>query len=152
SYSLFIMGIANWTATVDNIKKKHIYYKIGLYFAIPGLLVTFLVRRLVLPIIPELVFENEMISVSKGSAIMLVFSILIFITAIKTLKGQNRPEHASIQFSSIKSMLQGAGIGLVTGFAGAGGGFLIVPALYFGSRMPMRESIATSLFIISITT
>lgn len=152
SYSLFIMGIANWAATIDNIKKKHIFYKIGLYFAIPGLIVTFLIRRFILPIIPDIVFESEMISISKGSAIMLVFSLLIFFTAVKTLKGKAVNENSSIDFSPVKSMLQGGGIGLVTGFAGAGGGFLIVPALFFGSKLPMRKAIATSLFIISITT
>lgn len=153
SYSMFIMGISNWAATTDNIKRKKILYKIGLCFAIPGLVVTFTIRRFIMPIIPPLIFENNSISISKGNGIMLVFAILIFVAAIRTLRG-NKIDKSDLPstYNYKKSILQGAGIGLVTGFVGAGGGFLIVPALIFTSKIPMRYSIATSLFIISITT
>lgn len=152
SYSMFIMGLSNWTATIDNIRKKYILYKIGLYFAIPGLLVTFLVRRFVLPDIPDTVFKNELMHVSKGSALMLVFSFLIFVTAIRTLKSKHVHENVPMAFTPVKSMFQGAAIGLITGFVGAGGGFLIVPILVLSSKIPIRQAIATSLFVISITT
>lgn len=152
SYSMFIMGISNWTATIDNIKKGNIYYKIGLYIAIPGLIVTFLIRRFLLPAIPVVIYENETITLTKGAAIMMVFSVLIFITAIKTLRSKDVDGNHEVAYRPFKSGLQGAGIGLVTGFVGAGGGFLIVPALVFTSKLPMRKAIATSLFVISITT
>lgn len=152
SYSMFIMGISNWTATVDNVKRQDIFYKIGLYFAVPGLIVTYAIRRFVLPIIPNTIFENDFVSISKGNVIMLVFSILIFIAAIKTLKSKDIEAKLSDSQNYVKNMFQGAGIGLVTGFVGAGGGFLIVPALIFTSKIQLRNAIATSLFIISITT
>lgn len=152
SYSMFIMGLSNWTATIDNIKKKDIYYKLGLYFAVPGLLVTFLIRRFVLPEIPDLLYHNPAIQISKDNAIMLVFSILILFTAIRSLRSKSNRKNLSMVFSPIKNMLQGAGVGVVTGFVGAGGGFLIVPSLVFVSKIPIRQAIATSLFIISITT
>lgn len=152
SYSLFIMGLSNWAATVDNIRKKAIYYKIGLYFAIPALGVTFFIRRFILPAIPSVLFENETMLISKGSVILFVFSFLIFLTAIRTLRDTSVEKHQALRISPLRNVFQGAGIGLVTGFVGAGGGFLIVPALAFGAKVPMREAIATSLFIISITT
>lgn len=152
SYSMFIMGVSNWAATIDNIKKNLIYYKIGLCFAIPGLLVTFIIRRFILPIVPDVLFESDVLSFTKGSAIMLSFAILMFYTAIKTFRRKNTIEYSRIEFSPVINILQGAAIGLVTGFAGAGGGFLIVPALLFTVKMPMKEAAATSLFIISITT
>lgn len=152
SYSLFIMGLSNWAATVDNIRKKSIYYKIGLYFAIPALGVTFFIRRFILPALPSVLFENETMLISKGSAILFVFSFLIFFTAIRTLRDTSVEKHQALRISPLHNVFQGAGIGLVTGFVGAGGGFLIVPALAFGAKVPMREAIATSLFIISITT
>lgn len=152
SYSMFIMGISNWTATIDNVKKQHVFYKIGLYFAIPGLLVTYFIRRFVLPNIPNTLFEIDTVSVSKDSAIMLLFSVLIFIAAIKTLNNKNGETDKPGAHNYIKSIFQGAAIGLVTGFVGAGGGFLIVPALIFTSKIQMRNAVATSLFIISITT
>lgn len=152
SYSMFIMGISNWTATIDNVKRNLIYYRIGLYFAIPGLIVTFFIRRFILPIVPDMIFENEFLSISKGSAIMLTFAFLIFYTAIRALKRKVSIEYSTIQFSPLINILRGAGIGIVTGFVGAGGGFLIVPALLFTVRMPMKAAVATSLFVISITT
>ncbi len=152
SYSMFIMGISNWAATVDNIKKQTIHYKIGLYFAVPGLLVTFFIRRLILPRVPNIIFENAEITLSKGNVIMLLFSVLILFTAIKTLKGRTRALKSVRVRSISSSAFLGAAIGLVTGFVGAGGGFLIVPALYLKANISMREAIATSLFIIAITT
>lgn len=153
SYSMFIMGVSNWIATVDNIKKQQVFYKTGFYFAIPGLIVTYLIRRFVLPIIPEVIFSTPSISISKGSVIMILFSMLILVAAIKTLRKKDDSEsNKPMGQNYIKNIFQGAGIGLVTGFVGAGGGFLIVPALIFTSGIQMRNAIATSLFIISITT
>lgn len=152
SYSMFIMGVSNWTATINNIRRKNIFYKIGFFFAIPGLIVTYVVRSFILPIIPDIIFENSFIVLTKGNIIMLVFSLLIFITAIRTLKNKNLEVGDSTKHNYIKNIFQGAGIGLVTGFVGAGGGFLIVPALVFTSNIQLRNAVATSLFIISITT
>lgn len=153
SYSMFIMGISNWVATFDNIKSNTIFYKMGLVFAIPGLFVTYSIRRIVLPIIPDIIFKNSFIIVNKCSGIMLVFAILIFIAAVRTLRNNNISNfNTPIVYNYYKNALQGAGVGIVTGFVGAGGGFLIVPALAFTSKLPMRNAVATSLFIISITT
>ena len=41
-------------------------------------------------------------------------------------------------------------IGLVTGFLGAGGGFLLIPALVILMKLPMKEAIGTSLLIIAL--
>lgn len=152
SYSMFIMGISNWLATLYNVKRELIHYKVGLYFAIPGVMVTFFIRRFILPIIPDVIFQSEVLSVSKGSLIMLVFSFLIFYTAVQTLKRKVVAKESDLSFSPWINVLQGAGVGIVTGLMGAGGGFLIVPVLFFMVRIPMKEAIATSLFIISITT
>lgn len=153
SYSMFIMGISNWVATFDNIKNNTILYKMGLVFAIPGLFVTYSIRRYILPSIPDIIFKNSFITVNKGSVIMLVFAVLIFIAAVRTLRNNKITNlNAPTIYNYYKNALQGAGVGIVTGFVGAGGGFLIVPALAFTSKLPMRNAVATSLFIISITT
>jgi uncharacterized membrane protein YfcA len=152
SYSMFIMGMSNWAATIDNIKRKDIFYKLGLHFAIPALMVTYIIRGYVLPVIPQVIIENSYILISKDNAIMLIFSVLILTAAIKTLKSKEIEPNDSIGNHYPKNVLQGAGIGLVTGFVGAGGGFLIVPALIFTSGIQLSKAIATSLFVISITT
>src|SRR5690554_2763874 len=120
-----LTNYCNWIATIDNIKRQHILYKLGLYFAVPGLIVTYIIRRFILPVIPDIIFENSLIIISKGNVIMLVFSLLILTAAIKTLKSKEIETKLFVSRNYIKNILQGAGIGLVTGFVGAGGGFLI---------------------------
>lgn len=153
SYSMFIMGTSNLVATLDNIKRHVILYKPGLYFAVPGLIVTYSVRRFVLPHLPDILIDNSFVVLSKGNAIMLVFSILMFIAAIRALLGKKRtPAELPVSYDYKTIIFLGAAVGLVTGFVGAGGGFLIIPAFVFTLRTPMKYAVATSIFIIAITT
>ena len=46
-------------------------------------------------------------------------------------------------------VIQGILLGLLTGFVGAGGGFLIIPALVFRCKLPMKMAVGTSLLIIA---
>src|SRR5690554_7550749 len=62
-----LTNYCNWIATIDNIKRQHILYKLGLYFAVPGLIVTYIIRRFILPVIPDIIFENSLIIISKGN-------------------------------------------------------------------------------------
>src|SRR5690625_5239737 len=59
SYSMFIMGASNWIATIDNIKKSLILYRPGLFFSVPGLIITCFTRRFVLPYIPDILRSEE---------------------------------------------------------------------------------------------
>lgn len=68
---------------------------------------------------------------------------------IKNRKIQSTPQHP-VKQQTIKMIAWGIGIGLVTGFLGAGGGFLIIPALVILLHMPIRIAIGTSLSIITI--
>lgn len=153
SYSLFLVGMSNWIAAIDSIRKKLVLYKQALYFAVPGLIVTFSVRRFVLPYLPEILWHTSIFTLTKGTGIMLIFALIMFWAAVKSLRGKNAPGNDLPKSYNFKIIaLQGAGVGLVTGFVGAGGGFLIIPALVFTSKIPMKNAVATSLLIISITT
>lgn len=153
SYSMFLVGISNWVAAIDSMRKKIVLYKQGLYFAIPGLVVTFLVRRFVLPYLPEYIVHSTQLIITKGNAIMLFFAFIMLLAALKSLKGKNAPgDVLPADFNYKVIMMQGLGVGLVTGLVGAGGGFLIIPALVFTSKVPMKYAVGTSLMIIGITT
>lgn len=153
SYSMFLVGISNWAAAIDSMRKKIVLYKQGLYFAIPGLVVTFLVRRFVLPYLPEYIVHSTQLIITKGNAIMLFFAFIMLLAALKSLKGKNAPgDVLPADFNYKVIMMQGLGVGLVTGLVGAGGGFLIIPALVFTSKVPMKYAVGTSLMIIGITT
>lgn len=153
SYSMFLVGTSNWVAAIDSMRKKIVLYKQGLYFAIPGLVVTFMVRRFVLPYLPEYMVHSTQLVITKGNAIMLFFAFIMLLAALKSLKGKNAPgDVLPVDFNYKVLMIQGLGVGLVTGLVGAGGGFLIIPALVFTSKIPMKYAVATSLMIIGITT
>lgn len=150
---MFLVGTGNWVAALDSMKKKIVLYKQGFYFAIPGLIITFMVRRFVLPYLPEFLIQSSDLVVTLGNGIMVLFAILMLIAAVKSLKGKNAPGDELPNHYNYKIIImQGAGVGLVTGLVGAGGGFLIIPALVFTSKVPMKNAVATSLMIIGITT
>jgi uncharacterized membrane protein YfcA len=94
-----------------------------------------------------------------GEVVLLAFGVLLCGISIGTfLKGGvERPPHpeesCAKEFSfscASKALGIGFGIGLLTGFFGVGGGFLIVPALFFMMGFPMKMAVGTSLLIISL--
>lgn len=153
SYSMFLVGTSNWVAAIDSMRKKLVLYKQGFYFAIPGLMATYAIRKFVLPVIPVDLIDTAHLLITKDNAIMLFFAFIMFLAAIKSLKGKNAPGDTLPDSYNYKViMLQGLGVGMVTGLVGAGGGFLIIPALVFTNKVPMKNAVATSLMIIGITT
>lgn len=149
SYSLFIVGITAASGCVSHYRMGNLQLKSALYFAIPSIFSILIIREVIFPQIAETLFSIASYKVSKSFLIMVVFSVLMMIASIsmirtKTIQIQgsktNYPQLAIIGFF----------IGIITGFLGAGGGFLIIPALLFFARLPMKQAIGTSLLIIFI--
>ena len=151
SYSLFVVGFTAMVGVYKNYKKSMVDVKTGVVFAFPAFIGVFIARKFLLPKIP-----NEIISVSnflltKDIMIMLLFSVLMFIAAFFMIKGQKEINHSEeIQHKNFLLFFDGLIIGILTGIVGAGGGFLIIPALVFFTKLSMKKAVATSLMIISI--
>ena len=151
SYSLFVVGFTAMVGVYKNYKKRMVDVKTGVVFAVPSFIGVFIARKFLLPKIP-----NEIISVSnflltKDIMIMLLFSVLMFIAAFFMIKGQKEINHSEeIQHKNFLLVFDGLIIGILTGIVGAGGGFLIIPALVFFTKLSMKKAVATSLMIISI--
>jgi uncharacterized membrane protein YfcA len=84
---------------------------------------------------------------------MICLSVLMFFAAIRMLQAARQRDTITTTDSSTKTfllLLQGLLVGIVTGLLGIGGGFLIVPALFFWAKLPMKMAIGTTLLIIAI--
>lgn len=149
SYSLFIVGITAMVGSYSNYKLGNLKIKAALVFALPSVLSLLFVRDVILPRIPSIVFTVNSFEVSKNLMIMIVFAFLMIAASISMIR-RSTPKEIVIRDGSIRIAAIGLLVGFITGFLGAGGGFLIIPALLFFANLPMKQAIGTSLLIIFI--
>ncbi len=153
SYSLLLVGMTALFGSVTYFKTKKIDLKVGIIFGIPSIFGVILARKVLVPYLPDqflfLGFE-----ITKSFIIMVLFALLMIMSA--TLMIRNRKlafekTKKSTEFErSVIIVLEGLIVGQLTGFVGAGGGFLIIPALVLLTGLEMKTAIGTSLFIIAI--
>ena len=149
SYSLFIVGITAMVGSYSHYKLGNLTIKAALVFALPSVLSLLFVRDVILPRIPSIVFTVNSFEVSKNLMIMIVFAFLMIAASISMIR-RSTPKEIVIRDGSIRIAAIGLLVGFITGFLGAGGGFLIIPALLFFANLPMKQAIGTSLLIIFI--
>lgn len=152
AYSLFVVGISGLAGVIRNLNKKLINYKTGIVFAIPSFIAVYITRKFLIPELPELLFNFGNYQVSRDLGLMLFFAIIMLYVAFTMLRQNVRKaSHPQIRSYSMPILAaQGIIVGIITGIIGAGGGFLIIPALVFFARLSMKKAVATSLFIIAI--
>ena len=151
SYSLFVVGISALVASFKNAQKKLINYKTGLIFAAPALLVVYIIRKVLLPLVPEQMFQIGDFTILKSVTTMCFFAVIMLLASYSMIKGRKEiKDEVATKFNYPLIVVQGVLVGIVTGLVGAGGGFLIIPALVYFARLHMREAVATSLMVISI--
>lgn len=149
SYSLFIVGITAMTGAYRHYKLGNLEIKSGLAFALPSVISLLLVRKILLPALPDVLCTVGSTNVTKNALIMVVFALLMLAASIAMIRPSVEPtQDSSPQYKSLAIM--GFLIGFIIGFLGAGGGFLIIPALLFFAGIPMKQAVGTSLLIISI--
>ena len=149
SYSLFIVGFTAMIGSYSHYKLGNLKIKSALVFAIPSIISLLFVRKMVLHLIPDSLFFMESFEVTKNLLIMVVFAFLMIATSISMIK-QNKNTKECIEVNYKMLAIVGFLVGLIIGFLGAGGGFLIIPALLFFADLPMKQAVGTSLFIIFI--
>ncbi|MFD1551740.1 sulfite exporter TauE/SafE family protein [Putridiphycobacter roseus] len=153
AYSLFVVGSASLVGALRNAQKGLVDFKTGLVFAIPALTTVFLIRKFLIPIIPQNLFTIGDFTLTKDVGIMVFFAIVMLLASYSMIKKRTEPvveTEFEEEFSYLLIVLQGIGVGVLTGIVGAGGGFLIIPALVVLAKVPMKKAVATSLMIIAI--
>lgn len=153
--SLFIVGTASLAGGIKAYGKNQVDFKAVTEFGIPSIFSIFITRHYILPALPDVLFSFGNFFVSKNMFLMVIFAILMLAASISMIKGQNTEEHNEITEAErhnkiLPLVLLGLAIGVITGLLGAGGGFLIIPALVLFLKLPMKTAIGTSLLIIAI--
>ncbi len=152
AYSLFVVGTSSSVGVLKNFKKGLIDFRIALVFAIPAFVAVYIVRKFVVPIIPEELISVGNFVLTKNMGIMLLFALLMLIASISMLrkKEPSIEENEQARYNYPMMVSGGAVIGVLTGIVGIGGGFLIIPVLVLLVKLPMKKAVATSLFIIAL--
>jgi len=153
SYSLFVVGSTSLIGAFNNYRKGQVNLKAALFFGAASIATVFLTRKFIVPLIPEHLFFIGSFRVSSALATMIFFGVLMLMASIsmitrKQIDGEEQECKDCIKF--FKLLGYGIAIGLVTGLLGAGGGFLLIPALVFLLKLPMKKAIGTSLLIIAL--
>ena len=150
AYSLFIVGTTSGFGTIQNFRKGLVVPKTALQFAIPSVIGVYLTRKFIVPGIPNVVFYFGSLQLSKATFLMLLFAVMMFMAAYSMLKDKKEEDLVEIGNKSLIVVIQLFFVGILIGLIGAGGGFLIIPALLKFAKLPMQKAIGTSLLIITI--
>ena len=133
--SLAVVGATSLFGSFLHYRKKNLDLRGGAVFGGAGIVGAFIGAPLTKLVSPEM--------------LLLLFGVLMLVVAgvMIARRGGSAGEgkHAT---HPVKAVLAGLGVGVLTGFLGVGGGFLIVPALVFFGGLDMRKAVGTSLFVI----
>jgi len=154
SYSLFIVGTSSLVGAYKNHQRKLVSFKTAFLFGIPSISTVLLTRLYLLPAIPDTLFQIGTFQITQSFATLILFAVLMILASVSMIRsGYKKEKPDKIPDSRLRIpllVMYGVGIGFVTGFLGAGGGFLLVPALVLLIGLPMKEAIGTSLLIIAM--
>ncbi|WP_431134610.1 sulfite exporter TauE/SafE family protein [Psychroserpens mesophilus] len=152
AYSLFIVGVSALVGAIRNIQKGLVDFKTAIVFAVPAFIAVYGTRKFLVPAIPEELFSIGSFTMTKNIAIMLFFAVVMLVASISMIRNKrSEPEEETvITYNFPLIIIEGLVVGVLTGIVGAGGGFLIIPALVLLAKLPMKKAVATSLLIIAI--
>jgi len=152
-YSLFIVGITSLVGAIQYAQQKLVAYKTAIVFGFPSILAVYFTRKNLIPIIPDPVIHFKELVLTKPIFIMILFALLMILASLSMiLPVKDNPKKSVLApgLASILLLMEGTGVGILTGLVGAGGGFLIIPALVLFGKLPMKLAIGTSLLIIAL--
>ena len=150
AYSLFIVGITSLVGTVPKYRQQLLNLRTGILFGIPSIITIFATRKWIVPAIPDIVWSTESFELTKRMLVLGIFAILMVLASFSMIRGRREISSKSKSFRTPLVILEGSLIGFLTGLVGAGGGFLIIPALVFLTGLKFKTAVGTSLFIIAV--
>ncbi len=153
SYSLVLVGFTALLGAFKKHQNHEVDWKVALFFGLPALLSVYATRRWLLMAIPEY-FTLGPWPVGRDLFLLLLFSVLMVLAALSMMRKNEKPTTSegrswSPLAKQMSVVAEGGATGVITGLVGAGGGFLIIPALVVLGKMPIKMAMGTSLAIIA---
>ncbi len=150
AYSLFIVGSSALLGGIKQHFKGLVDWRTAIVFGIPAIIGVTLVRHFLIPALPTVIFTISTFEFTRRMAMFGLFAVLMIPAALSMLKETNEKQVTGlVAYNYPIILLEGLIVGAITGMIGAGGGFLIIPALVVLANVKMKVAVATSLIIIA---
>lgn len=133
--SLFVVGVAALAGAIQRIRAGEFHLKAAGMFALSGM--------------AGAAGGAYLTPLVSGRVLMLIFAVLMLVVALNMLMGAKKVPSMLTECKPLRCLLAGLGVGVLTGFIGVGGGFLLMPALVKFARLPLRMATGTSLAVIT---
>ena len=129
AYSLVLVGAASAAGAVDYYRRGLAKLDTALFFSFPSFVMVFLTRRLLVPALPEVLFQAGSFVLTKNLLIMGVFAVLMVLAAVSMLRKRETVDDIETARRHVPYwiiFLEGLLVGLLTGFVGVGGGLSLI--------------------------
>lgn len=151
AYSLFIVGLTSLIGSFSHMRLGNIHWPLAVLFGVPSIIAVFATRVWLLPMLPDPLFHLGSMAVGKGLGLLILFALLMVVAAVSMIRRpvKTDPNGVAVKSRGLLILAEGLAVGTITGLVGAGGGFLIIPALVLLAKLPMKQAVGTSLLIIA---
>lgn len=135
--SLLVVGVTSLAGLAQHARAGNVSWRIGLIFGAAGMVGAF--------------GGGKLAALVPANVLMVLFALMMIATSLAMFRGRKEPTAEATQgMKPWKIVVDGLVVGVVTGLVGAGGGFLVVPALALLGGLPMTLAIGTSLLVIAM--
>jgi len=152
AYSLFIVGASALAGGIKQHFKGYVDWRTAIVFGIPAIIGVTVIRYFIVPALPDILFTLNDYIFTRRMGMFGLFAALMIPAAFSMLKKRkdtSQDETIQIKYNYPLILVEGLLVGAITGLIGAGGGFLIIPALVILAKVKMKVAVGTSLVIIA---
>lgn len=151
AYSLFIVGTAALVGGLRQHRNGIVDWRTAVVFGIPAIAGVWAVRHYIVPALPDVLFTAGGLEFTRRMGMFGLFAVLMVWAAWSMLSSKERKSGSGdVNYNYPLILAEGLVVGALTGFVGAGGGFLIIPALVILANLEIKRAIGTSLMIIAL--
>ncbi len=152
AYSLFIVGASALLGGIKQHFKGYVDWRTALVFGFPAIIGVTTVRKFIIPALPDVLYSADHFDFTRRMGMFGLFALLMIPAAFSMLKKRPQKQkqmNGKVKYNYPLILTEGLIVGGVTGMIGAGGGFLIIPALVILANVDMKVAVGTSLVIIA---